>query len=306
LPRLGLPLVLFLATILTTVWAGGWQFSLTLLSILVAHEMGHYLAARRHNISASLPHFIPLPLPPLGTMGAVITMQTDEADRNQLMDIGAAGPIAGFVVAIVAMVIGIEVSTTTIVESKGPLTFMGDSLLSGFFLKVLRPELLANEVLVAHPVWVGAWGGFLVTAINLLPMGQLDGGHVLHAFNPQQSAARSRRAFSILTIMGFLGLSVHLPTILWGILDSLKLDPNALLSVSYLEDTVILMPWLSHVFLIWALFGRFTGLTHPPVKNEDQALTLSRKCMAWGCFFIFILTFMPNPLWVEGIWRSSS
>ena len=306
MPRIWLPVILFVATLATTIWVGGWLFSLTLLLILVAHEMGHFLVARHHGIDASLPHFIPLPLPPLGTMGAVITMRTDQAGRNQLMDIGAAGPIAGFIVALVAMAIGIEVSSTTVVENSGPLTFFGDSLLSALFLQVLRPELGVNEVLIAHPIWLGAWGGFLVTAINLLPMGQLDGGHISHAFDPQKSAWRAKLTFRILIGLGALGLCVHLPSILWSILGGLGLEAQKWISVSFLDATTAFMPWLSHVFLIWALFGRFTGLVHPPLPNDDEVLTPARRRTAWLCLVIFVLTFMPNPLWVEGIWRSAS
>ena len=279
------------------------MFSVTLLSILVAHEMGHYSAARYHKIPASLPYFIPLPLPPLGTMGAVITMQTDSADRNQLMDIGVAGPIAGFVVAVVAMALGVSLSSTTVVTHEGALTFMGDSLLSGFFVKILRPELAANETLLAHPVWIAAWGGFLVTAINLLPMGQLDGGHILHALNPQKAFVWSRRVFRFLIVLGFVGLSVHLPSMLWSISQAIGLEPESFLSISHLEDSTILMPWFSHVFLIWAIFGRLTGLRHPPVRDEESDLSSGRYWLAFACLVILILTFIPSPLWVEGVWR---
>ncbi|MEE2903426.1 MAG: site-2 protease family protein [Myxococcota bacterium] len=297
------PLFLFLLTVLSTVWTGGWMFSITLLSILVAHEMGHYTAARYHNIPASLPYFIPLPLPPLGTMGAVITMETDSANRNQLMDIGVAGPIAGFVVAVFAMALGVSLSSTTIVTQDGALTFMGDSLLSALFVKILRPELAANETLLAHPVWIGAWGGFLVTAINLLPMGQLDGGHILHALNPKKAFARSRRVFKALIVLGFMGLGVHLPSMLWSITQAFGLEPESFFSISYLEDSTLLMPWFSHVFLVWAIFGRFTGLQHPPVRNEDENLSKVRYWLAFVCLVILILTFIPSPLWVEGVWR---
>ena len=279
------------------------MFSITLLSILVAHEMGHYTAARYHNIPASLPYFIPLPLPPLGTMGAVITMETDSANRNQLMDIGVAGPIAGFVVAVFAMALGVLLSSTTVVTQDGAVTFMGDSLLSAFFVKILRPELAANETLLAHPVWIGAWGGFLVTAINLLPMGQLDGGHILHALDPKKAFARSRRVFQALIILGFMGLGVHLPSMLWSITQAFGLEPGSYFSISYLEDSTILMPWFSHVFLVWAIFGRFTGLQHPPVRNEEDSLSPVRYWLAFACLVILVLTFIPSPLWVEGVWR---
>jgi membrane-associated protease RseP (regulator of RpoE activity) len=303
LTRKTFPWLLFGATVLTTTWVGGWLFSLTLLSILVAHEMGHYFVARYHGVEASLPYFIPLPLPPLGTMGAVITMRTEQATRNQLMDIGAAGPIAGFVVAFVAMAVGVEVSSTTIPENLGPLTFFGDSLLSFAFLQLLRPELAPGEVLIAHPIWLGAWGGFLVTAINLLPMGQLDGGHILHAFDPKKSEQRAKFIFRALLAFGILGLCVQAPTIAYSMLAGFEMDAQRWVSGAWIDAMRPLQPWLSHVFLIWAMFGRFTGLIHPPLPDDEEVLSTGRYWTAWLCVLIFILTFMPSPLWVEAINR---
>src|SRR5687767_10451671 len=180
------PLLLFLATIGTTCWALGVSGGLVLMAILAAHEMGHYLVARRFGVPASLPHFIPLPpIFLLGTLGAVISMRTDKATRNQLMAIGAAGPIAGFVIAVPAMIAGVMLSDVVPIE--GPVTFLGDSMLSWAMVELLAPPRPPGTDLWAHSLLIGAWGGFLVTAINLIPLGQLDGGHVLYAFSPRRS-----------------------------------------------------------------------------------------------------------------------
>lgn len=352
--RVVTPLILFFATIFSTTIAGGPAFSATLLAILVSHEMGHYLMARRHGIEASLPHFIPMPpIFLLGTLGAVISMRTDTASRNQLMDIGAAGPIAGFVIAVPAMALGVwmspltpvaltpielavgfEYGRTALVQlasfvlpvSPQPVTFFGDSILSAGLIKWLRPDIPAGWDLVASPVLLGAWGGFLVTAINLLPMGQLDGGHVLYAWSPARAELWARRIYKTLIVLGFVGLAVHGPTMLYGILDGLGALAMALLGPVVGQDLAMrmvidagvrgavlpgtmfealrpLFPWTSYAFLIWALFGRLTGLKHPPVTDVETPLTPGRRWTAIACLAIGLLTFMPSPAWLDGVWR---
>lgn len=296
-----MPLALFVATIVTTTLSGGPAFSATLLSILVAHEMGHYIAARRHGVPASLPHFIPLP-PPfiLGTLGAVITMNTERARRHELLDIGAAGPIAGFVVAVPAMVIGILASEPASIDGVGAVFHFGDSALSAGLIALLGPELGPGEDLIAHPILIGAWAGFLVTAINLLPMGQLDGGHVLYAFTPSGAERWARRVFRIAVALGVLGLVVHGPALAWMICDGFgRAD---LIDVAAIELMRPLFPWTTYAFGVWALFGRVTGLRHPPVADPETPLPRSRRWVAGLCAFIFALTFMPNPLWMDQFW----
>src|SRR5262249_51176464 len=149
----------------------GLAFSATILSIMMAHEMGHYLVARYHGVRASLPFFVPVPLPPLGTLGAVISMRTDQATRNQLVDIGAAGPICGFIASVPAMIIGLKLShlqkhgAFPIPGSEGT-SFLGDSILSYVFTQIIVPDMPEGYDLSAHPVLMGAWAGFLLTAIN--------------------------------------------------------------------------------------------------------------------------------------------
>ncbi len=298
-----LPLVLFVATVFTTTLAGGLAFSVTLMSILVAHEMGHYLVARRHGVEATLPHFIPVPpLFMLGTLGAVIAMRTDRASRNALLDIGAAGPIAGFVVAVPAMIVGIHLSTLVeVAAAQGPLTFFGDSLLTAGLVKLLRPDVVGGLDLEAHPVFIGAWAGFLVTAINLLPMGQLDGGHVAYAISPTRAPIWARRVFRALIVLGCVGLVVHGPSVVFSILALFGAEDA--IPLSLFEALRPLLPWTSYAFLVWAFLGRATGLEHPPIADPTEPLTQRRKVTAAVCLVIGVLTFMPSPAWVDGIWK---
>lgn len=316
------PLVLFILTLGSTVYAGsaviidwetwvlvqaewgnGLAFSATLMSILVAHEMGHYLVARRYGVEATLPHFIPMPPPlMLGTLGAVIAMRTDTASRNALLDIGAAGPIAGFVVAVPLMIVGIQLSTISDPGiADGPMTHFGDSLLSAGLVALLRPDVVADMELRAHPVLIGAWAGFLVTAINLLPMGQLDGGHVAYAISPARAGVWARRTFRTLIALGCLGLVVHGPALVYSFAQLAGVEDAIPLSV--FEALHPLLPWTSYAFLVWAFLGRATGLDHPPIADPTEPLTQRRKVTAALCLVIGILTFMPSPAWVDGIWK---
>ena len=213
--RVGLPLVLFFATAASMVltaaasapvlvpageFPGFWQliglalsdetartnaFAMagSLLAILTAHEAGHYVAARLHDVPVSLPHFLPLPLlSPFGTMGAVIRMPAPVRSRLKLFDIGAAGPIAGLVVALPLYAYGISISTRMPrAEALGQGVELGSSLLSLGIEALFAPTGAANTELVLSPMAYGAWGGFLLTMLNLLPIAQLDGGHVATA-----------------------------------------------------------------------------------------------------------------------------
>lgn len=164
----------------------GAQFAGTLLTILVAHELGHYIAARIHKVEASLPYFIPLPLiSPFGTMGAVIRMRGTIATRRALLDIGAAGPLAGLVFAVPLYLWGIAHSQ--VIEIDGDSVQLGESLLLKGLDLLAAPKVGPGTDILLSPVAFGAWGGFFVTMINLLPVGQLDGGHVAYAlFGPKQ------------------------------------------------------------------------------------------------------------------------
>ncbi|RPI53182.1 MAG: site-2 protease family protein, partial [Chloroflexi bacterium] len=208
-PRLWIHALLFGLTVLTTLYVGagmsearpaddlwwplfhfwmGWPFALSLLSILLAHELGHYFMSRHHRVAASLPYFVPLPIPDflgnvLGTMGAVIRMKAAITNRRVMLDIGSAGPLSGLIVAIPVLLLGLSLSHVEPLPLNQAYSMEGNSLLY-LLLKyaVFGRWLPAGGMDVfIHPVAFAGWAGLLVTSLNLIPAGQLDGGHVLYS-----------------------------------------------------------------------------------------------------------------------------
>jgi membrane-associated protease RseP (regulator of RpoE activity) len=235
----------------------GLPFSITLLAILLTHESGHYLMCRRHGIAASLPYVIPAP--PfflLGTFGAVIRVRSRFPDRRALFDMGAAGPWAGFVVAVVAMVVGLRLSTIDATAPAGPVVLLGDSLLTSFLARlVLHAE---PDTVMLHPVAFAAWAGLLVTSLNLIPAGQLDGGHVLYA-------ARGRRAHIVpvllVAVLVWLGATRSPFWLVWGVIAAAML---------------------------------FMG--HPRTLDDARPLGMGRRFGALASLVLFVITFVPEPI----------
>ncbi len=195
--------------------AHGAQFTAALLTILVAHELGHYVAARIHKVEASLPYFLPLPiLSPFGTMGAVIRMSGTIPTRRALLDIGASGPLAGLVFAIPLYVWGVAHSHYDILDPATTIT-LGDSLLVRLLDHFAAPPAQEGKELILSPVAYGAWGGMFVTMINLVPVSQLDGGHVAYAlFGPRQNRIapfvhRGMLAFAFVSLASFVARDVR-------------------------------------------------------------------------------------------------
>ena len=209
--RVLLPVLLFAATCLSTFWAGsgpeilsqrvllkggettaitlvgiwhdGVVYMLGVLGILLAHEMGHFVQAVRYGVPASLPFFIPMPISPIGTMGAVIGMQGSGADRKELFDIGLTGPLAGLLVAIPLTWIGIQQAAAFPMNFNVPMTttHFEDPLLMKWMMWYLRPDLAPGQELTLTPLLRAGWFGLLLTGLNMLPISQLDGGHVSYA-----------------------------------------------------------------------------------------------------------------------------
>ena len=276
------PIVLFLLTVFTTLWAGayatrsnpkegplqfllgdpaallkGLPFAGTLLGILVTHEFGHYLFSRIHRVPASLPLFIPGPPHFIGTFGAVIRMRSPILSRRALFDIGVAGPIAGFVVAVVALVIGLSLSKVVTNEAVYGL-HLGEPLLLQFVSWLVLGPLPQGYDVVLHPVGFAAWFGLFVTSLNLIPIGQLDGGHVAYAlWGPRQRTV----ALAMLPILMVLGF----------------------------------MPGGWPGWFLWAGMAGLVGLGHPPVRDPRAALGRTRIWVGWGALAIFALTFAPIP-----------
>ena len=271
--RLLFHLLLLGLTVLTTTFAAGFfilnsltkgvVYSFTVLSILGAHEMGHYIACRWYGVRATLPYFIPLPLPPSGTFGAVIKIKSPIPSRRALFDIGIAGPLAGFVFALPAAFIAhyfaTPASPSEILE--GGFTF-NDPLLFQFLLRAFH----LPATLEPNPVWLAAWFGMLMTALNLLPIGQLDGGHVTYA-------VFGRRGH-LLTAWASYGVVIAL----------------AIFSIKS-------GAWNWVVFA--ALLTLLIRVGHPPVADEDESLGLARILVAIIGLLIFVLSFMPIPITIH-------
>lgn len=272
------PALLLVATILTTVTAGalyqgvdifsnpeniviGIPFSASLLAILGTHELGHYIASRRHGVETTLPLFIPgPPIPPMiGTFGAVIRIRSPITTKNALVDIGAAGPLAGFVVALFVTGYGLSLSTVTPYTPTGQTLGLGSSLIFralSFLTIGVTPE--GAEILL-HPVAFAGWIGMFVTAMNLLPLGQLDGGHIVYAL----IGTRHRR-FSILTATALIVLGI----VYWS-------------------------GWF-----IWAALISVIGLGHPPIEDQSVPMDAKRRVITALCVLVFVLTFMPAPFYI--------
>ncbi len=273
-PSYGLALALFVATLGTTLLAGalmdganpfrqpselarGIPFSLTLMAILLTHEMGHYITSRHYGVKASLPYFIPAPpiLFMIGTFGAFINMRSPILRRGALLEIGAMGPIAGFVVAVVAVTAGLLQSSVQPTDSLDGMKLGSPLLLQGLGALLLDTPGDGYD-LVLHPVAFAGWIGLFVTALNLLPIGQLDGGHITYAL-----FGRRHKAISIVAVLGLAILGV--------------------------------VSWPG--WLVWGILGAMLGLRHPPVIDQDLPLNRRQRMIAWASVVIFVLTFTPVP-----------
>ena len=275
-----LPISLFIATIFTTLWAGAYQvyngpirgpvnllleqpeilwrgipFAATLLIILVTHEFGHYVLSRIHGAPASLPLFIPGPPYFIGTFGAIIRLRGPIVNRRALFDIGVAGPLAGFIAAVVALVIGLNLST--IIDRTGTHGLqLGEPLLLQFIAWLVVGSIPAEADIVLHPIGFAAWFGLFVTSLNLIPIGQLDGGHVAYALWGARQRTLAFIMVPILIVLGYVG---------W---------PGW---------------WL------WAFMAGLWGFGHPPVRDLHVPLGRNRIIVGWIAFAVFVLTFAPVP-----------
>ncbi len=236
-------------------------FSLPLLTILGIHELGHYFVSKKHGVTASLPFFIPIPpnpILPLGTMGAVISMREPIPDRKALLDIGVAGPIAGFLVSIPILIIGLSMSSLIpLSEIPEGAPMLGDNLLI-IILSTLMFNIPKGYVISLHPTAFAGWVGLLVTAINLLPAGQLDGGHIARAVLKEKHRYASFATIIFLAGLTFVGIG----------------------------------NWLFLLLLLIFLIGT----EHPPALNEYISLDAKRKMLAFASLLIFILCFTPMPI----------
>lgn len=232
----------------------GLAFSLTLMTILLAHELGHYFACRYYGIDASLPYFLPAPTP-IGTLGAFIRIRSPIYTRRALFDVGIAGPLAGFVFLLPALAIGIAQSKVVPgIADRGDLIF-GVPLIQRAMEWLIFHGVPSSDIVV-HPVARGAWVGILATALNLLPIGQLDGGHILYAFT-----GRFHKLLSRIFVIALVPLGL----------------------------------FYSRTWLVWAVLLFFFALRHP-VICDDTPLDRNRVLLGISALAVFLLTFTLVPI----------
>lgn len=252
-----LNVLLFALTVCSTYLIGGVWYSLSLISILLAHEMGHFIMSRRHGMPATLPYFLPVPVPPFGTFGAIIKMKGRMSSRKALFDIGVAGPLMGLFVTLPAIIIGLLLSKTVpLAQTQDHFIHLGDSLLFTLVEKAILGDLPKGYDLCLHPVAYAGWVGLFVTALNLLPVGQLDGGHIAYAL-----FGRKSKIVFALTITVWMGISLF-----------------------------FYVGWTLMIILV-LLFG----LRHPPPLDDVSPLDLRRKVLGGVVFSLFVLSFTPIP-----------
>jgi len=253
-----------------TDWIGastpGLDFATALMGILLAHEMGHYVVARRHHINASLPYFLPAPpqLNFIGTFGAFIRLRSPIVDRRQLMDVGAAGPWVGMVVALAVLIVGL-LNSQVMAGVQGPtqqMIYIGNTpfyLGDSFLMSAVRVWLVGEGTVELHPIALAGWFGLFVTMLNLLPLGQLDGGHIVYALVGKHQATIGRFMWYGLIYLGFQ---------FWG-------------------------------WWIWAALILILGrgrLAHPSVLEPHRPIPASRWPVGLATALLFVVTFTGDPL----------
>jgi membrane-associated protease RseP (regulator of RpoE activity) len=265
-------IILFVLTVITTFFAGaymnqvnplsnpvlilkGASFAIPLLLILTFHEFGHYIESRRNGIKVSLPYFIPGPTL-FGTFGAVIRSKSPFRTRRDLLDVGAAGPIAGFVVAVIIIIIGLSHSQIVGSTQKEGL-ILGQSLIVKFLSRMVLKDVPVWNTDLLSPTAFAGWAGILVTMLNLLPIGQLDGGHIIYAL-----LGKAQRKIAFVATLALIPLGYFL----WN-------------------------GWF-----VWVGLVLLIKIGHPPTINDQIPLDTKRKVIGWLAMFIFVLSFTPVPI----------
>ena len=237
-------------------WSGLW-FSVPLMVILTCHEMGHYLQTRRYGVRSSWPFFIPIPFPPFGTLGAIISMDCSIPSTRVLFDIGITGPLAGLVPTLVFLVLGMSLSFVGEVQLGENSLVFGEPLIFRWVASLFFDLGKPGTDIVLHPIGMAAWTGLFLTSLNLFPLGQLDGGHVLYAL-------LKRRAIWIARLlMVGIGLYICMGHWQWIVM-------------------FILVAWL--------------GIGHPPTRKDYVPLGTLRTVLGWLALLFVIIGFTPNPV----------
>jgi membrane-associated protease RseP (regulator of RpoE activity) len=269
--KITIHIVLFLLTLAATIFAGALQegvnpletpqqiyrglpFSFALMVILLAHELGHYWVARRHGMNVTLPYFIPAPSF-IGTFGAFIKMRSPARDRKVLLDVGAAGPLVGVAFAVPFLILGLKLSAVSVIQGQVGMR-LGSSILLHITSWLIFGSLPEGTDILIHPIGFAGWIGLLVTSLNLLPVGQLDGGHIAYALLGEKHNILSKVVFVGLLALGVFG-------------------------------------WPG--WLLWSLLLFLMGFRHPPPLEGWVPLDRRRKVIGWLTIVVFGLTFIPVP-----------
>lgn len=268
-PAKFLSLLLFALTLLSVIFTGifmgerpsllsGLLFAVALLGSLGAHELGHYFVSRQFGSSVSPPYFIPMPLSPFGTMGAIIRMKSPPLNRRALLRIGAAGPLAGLVIGIPMLIIGLLLSRVESLPTDRPYYMEGNSILYLLIKLVIFGQILPSggKDVFLHPMAFAGWASLMVTGLNLIPAGQLDGGHIAYAI----------------------------------------LGEKAKLLTWFIVGALIVMSFWWQGWFIWALLIAFLGREHAKPMDEVTPLKPADRLIAVAMFIIFALLFTPKPL----------
>ena len=269
--RWRLPLLLFVATCLSTTYVGGigyhpsvgltyvfsrgCMYGAAVMTILACHEAGHFIQTWRYRVRASLPFFLPLPLPPIGTLGAVIGMDARISDRRALFDIGITGPLAGLVPTLICCVVGLQLSSVA-AWRPSPIEF-GEPLLFKALGWLTFGPIPEGSIIYLHPIGMAGWVGLLITALNLMPIGQLDGGHILYGL-------LRARAHTVASLLLTSAMAAVLVFGLWG--------------------------WSLMICLLILM-----GPKHPPTANDNTPLGPVRIAMGWLTLAFVPLGFTPIP-----------
>lgn len=262
LPAFVIPAILFALTAVTTQLANGPAYAASLMAILLVHEMGHYLMCRRYSVPSTLPYFIPLPpqISFLGTLGAVIRMRLHTGERRVLYDIGIAGPLAGLVIAIPVAAWGLAHSQVVEGTLPGPGLILGDSLIFRALQWLVLGSIDPDRTVVLHPVALAGWTGLFVTGLNLIPVGMLDGGHVVYGLFGKRSVLVAAGSMVVLAILGL---------------------------------TVFRGWWF------WFGLLLLLGVRHPASRLPSRRLDRRRIALGILALIIFILCFVPRPFEIQ-------
>jgi len=271
--RRWLPPLLFVATCASTFAARAfyvgqyyetWQaaildgaiYAVAVMTILLCHEMGHYLQARRYRVQASLPYFLPVPLPPIGTFGAVIFMEPRRGDRRAVFDIGISGPLAGLVPTLIFLCLGLAWSYSR--PPQADELIFGSPLLVKWIYTAMHGPIAAGSSIVYHPLAFAGWVGLLITSINLMPIGQLDGGHILYGM-----FRRKAHVASLALLIAAISLTIQFRLLTW-------------------------LPMLGLV--------TFLGTRHPPTADDSVSLSWWRFALGLATLAFILVGFTPRPI----------